>query len=267
MFDHYLDQMQPDLVRPIRLSVAVLATLSMLAAGSTAMWLAQKLDIDLVAAPTATMDLIQLAEMALPEPPPPPPVIETVDESDGSSGGAAANAAATPKVLEESLPAVKPAARSERRSDSGPVVMGVPSSNAIPGGIGIPGITGLPKTGSGGPGTGRGPGTGNGGGPTTLKPFSSVISQAVYSPDPDHRKLMTTATARTDKRSGESVVQFCVGTDGKVSKAKTVKAFANDPEVDRICRDTVKQWRFRPFLVGGTAIEVCSKQTFQINFE
>ena len=37
--------------------------------------------------------------------------------------------------------------------------------------------------------------------------------------------------------------------------------------VDRICRDTVKQWRFRPFKVDGKARKTCSTVTFDIRFD
>ena len=42
---------------------------------------------------------------------------------------------------------------------------------------------------------------------------------------------------------------------------------AGDEDVDRICRDTVKRWRFHAMQVEGRPRVTCSEVTFQIAFE
>ena len=48
---------------------------------------------------------------------------------------------------------------------------------------------------------------------------------------------------------------------------KVIKKYPHDPQVNRICSDTVSKWRFKPKIVGGKPIETCSKVTFDIRFE
>jgi protein TonB len=90
------------------------------------------------------------------------------------------------------------------------------------------------------------------------------MGQAIYSPDPDKKKLAGTKAFTFDKRGGESHVSFCVNAQGKVVDVKTAKKFPGDPKVDQICRDAVKTWRFKPFLVGGKAQKTCSKAIFKL---
>ena len=50
---------------------------------------------------------------------------------------------------------------------------------------------------------------------------------------------------------------------------KTAKKFRGGaaPKVDQICRDTVKKWRFKPFMAGGKAVKTCSTVEFQLKFD
>ena len=52
----------------------------------------------------------------------------------------------------------------------------------------------------------------------------------------------------------------------KTVDVKTKKKFPNDPKVDEICRDTIKKWRFKPFIVGGKPVKTCSVAEFNLKF-
>ena len=95
----------------------------------------------------------------------------------------------------------------------------------------------------------------------------SVLSQAVYAPDPKQSELQKTISARRAKKPGKNVTSFCVSTTGKVVDVKTKRKFPGDPQVDKICRDTVRKWRFKPFIVGGKATKTCSAAEFEISFK
>jgi len=98
------------------------------------------------------------------------------------------------------------------------------------------------------------------------KPFAVVVANAIYRPEPDKSALAGTKAAMFDKRPGTNETSFCVDTDGKTVDVKTKKKFPNDPKVDEICRDTVKKWRFRPFVVGGKPVKTCSVAEFNLKF-
>ena len=70
-----------------------------------------------------------------------------------------------------------------------------------------------------------------------------------------------------DRRPGENETAFCVDPQGRTVDVRTVKKFPGDPKVDEICRDTIKTWRFKPFLVDGKATRTCSIQVFNITFK
>ncbi|RMG99237.1 MAG: TonB family protein [Deltaproteobacteria bacterium] len=93
------------------------------------------------------------------------------------------------------------------------------------------------------------------------------MAQAIYAPDPDKKKLQATKAAMFDRRGGVNKTYFCVSEQGKVVDVRTTKKFPGDPQVDKIIRDTVKKWRFRPFLVGGKPRKTCTTYTFEIHFK
>ena len=100
----------------------------------------------------------------------------------------------------------------------------------------------------------------------TNKPFSVVVGNAIYKPDPDKNALSATKASMFDKRPGSNETSFCVDVDGKTVDVKTKKKFPNDPKVDEICRDTIKKWRFKPFIVGGKPVKTCSVAEFNFKF-
>ncbi|HLT39745.1 MAG TPA: hypothetical protein VK034_25860 [Enhygromyxa sp.] len=99
-----------------------------------------------------------------------------------------------------------------------------------------------------------------------VRPLSEVNEQAIYTPDPDNKALQQTKAARFDKADGVSVVAFCVETNGATSDIQTVQKFPGDPLIDKIIRDTVAGWRFRPFIVDGAAVKVCTEKRFVLRF-
>ena len=100
-----------------------------------------------------------------------------------------------------------------------------------------------------------------------VEPLSAVMARAVYTPDPDIDQLARTSTGLMRRGSGVNKTGFCVDTNGKTVDVTTHKRYPGDPAVDRICRDTVATWRFKPFLVGGKPTKVCSTVRFDIRFE
>ena len=129
---------------------------------------------------------------------------------------------------------------------------------SVPGGIpgGVPG-GGIAKMGD------------SGAAKSVKKPLEAVMAQSVFSPDPDQKRLSATKSGTFDKRPGDNKTSFCVNTLGKTVKVKTSKKFreGDDPKVDEICRQTVEKWRFKPFIVGGKPVEMCSTVTFKISFK
>ena len=99
------------------------------------------------------------------------------------------------------------------------------------------------------------------------KPIAAVKQNAIYSPDPDPRKLAGASLG--DNRPGKAKVSFCVSTGGKVVDVKSSKKFRSGaaPKVDQILRDTVKKWRFKPFIVAGKPHKTCSVVEFNLRFD
>lgn len=102
--------------------------------------------------------------------------------------------------------------------------------------------------------------------PKRLKPIRDVMSHAWHSPNPSMKRLAMTKTGQGSRKRGESRVAFCVDERGRTRDVRTTKKFPNDPEVDAICRQAVRTWRFRPFKVGRRRVSVCSVVVFDIDF-
>jgi protein TonB len=91
-----------------------------------------------------------------------------------------------------------------------------------------------------------------------------VLPQAVYSPKPDAPKLAAARTAGTPTPF-EIQLGFCVLPTGKTVNVHVV---GNDPDavVAKVVIDTLAKWRFKPFMVDGKAIKVCSEQKYVVEF-
>jgi protein TonB len=97
-------------------------------------------------------------------------------------------------------------------------------------------------------------------------PHDEVMSQAIYAPHPDAKALHQTKAARFDKTDGTNITAFCVDVHGVVIEVETKQNFPDDPQVDRILRDTIASWRFKPFMVDGKPIKTCTERTFKLKF-
>ena len=86
-------------------------------------------------------------------------------------------------------------------------------------------------------------------------PIAAVRAQAIYAPGPDQNKLGAA-------RAGETRTAFCVDFQGRTTDVRTIKKFPGDPKLDEVSRDTIKRWRFSPFLVEGRPTRICSIQVF-----
>ncbi len=242
MFEHYMtyQSVDPRFTRMMGVSAIIsgMVTLSMV----TFAWAANKMDISRVDAPTSDYLVVQLSM----EDPPPPP--------------AAPPAAASP--AEESLAAPSEAPKKVPKLPSG----GGAGSSKVPGipgggGIGMPGsvigdpivTTGLTRkrTKEDAP---------------PPKPIQSVMAQGVFTPDPDQQRLAGSKAGMFDKRPCTNRTAFCVDASGKVADVRTAtKWYAR--RVDAICRDAVKRWRFKPFIVAGAAKKTCTTVQFDLKFK
>lgn len=261
MFEHYLKQQAPDTRRRWRvalaLNVAGFATAGLV--GFT--WLMDKMMIAQVAPPTAHHVMVQMME-ALPPPPPAPPAAPAMKPVPDVEPEVDDDPVTPPETFTEALPT--PRARATKFLGNG-----APNSTGNAPFGGPPGIPGL-KGGIPGFPTGPVVAIPQGKKPTETRPPSPinvVRSQAIYAPGPDQNKLGATRAAMFDRRPGENETAFCVDPQGRTSDIRTVKKFPGDPRVDEICRDTIKTWRFKPFLVDGRPTKTCSVQVFNISFQ
>lgn len=95
----------------------------------------------------------------------------------------------------------------------------------------------------------------------------TALAPATRNARPDVEDLRKTRTARFNRHKGSNVTSYCVGTDGRTTHVQTRRGFPGDPEVDRICRETVEKWRFAPILdEHGRPIELCREAEFELDF-
>lgn len=234
---------------------AVAAGVTVCVAGASG-WTADKLGVAAVAAPKAhTMITIDLG-------PPPPPAAKPPPSPS------AAAVAVAKGTVEHPRPRAAPPHGSHE--DPGP-----PDVSGPPGPPGPPHVPPGPQPPWSGPrcltppcGAVIGdPPPPNPPGPVS-RPVRVVKANAIFSPDPDQRRLSRTKSGLM-RRPGaaKSAVSFCVAPNGKVVDVRTSTRYPGDPEVDRICREAVARWRFDPFIVDGTARKTCTTTTFSIEFE
>ena len=261
MFEHYLQHQAPDSTRRLRIAIAVnvagFATAGLLGF----MWVMDKMMIAQVAPPTTNYVMVQMAIESFPPPPAPPaaPAIKTEDEVKPEPDE---DPLIPPETFTEDLPTPRP-------RPAKIVGNGLPNSTGtIPfgGPPGVPGIKGgipglPPSTTTIATRTDTPPET------RTPVPIATVRAQAIYAPHPDQAKLAATKAATFDHRPGANETAFCVDPQGRTVDVRTVKQFPGDPKIDEICRDTVKTWRFKPFLVAGKPTRTCSVQVFNLTFK
>ncbi len=264
MFEHYMHYQQGDPRRQRRLMIASVvsgvSTLSML----VFVWAANKMEITKVDAPTVDYIMVQMTADEPPPPPPPPPPPAGSDaepepeEEDIPEEEVPEEEIVQPKETPDKVPDQK------KGSSKGPKVPGVPGGipGGVPGGV-VGGVLGGQLGGQlGGVATKRDTKA-----PAAMKPISVVKQNAIYTPNPDQAKLASTKAGMFDKRGGVGKVGFCVDANGKTVDVRTKKKFPGDPKVDAILRDTIKKWRFKPFVVGGKKTKTCSVAEFNIKFK
>lgn len=264
MFDVYMEAhaLDPGIRR--RMTIALGAAACMSAAVVVMYGGAQRLGIARVSAPKVEVEFM-LATAT-----PPPVSAQPPDAPPAASVVATPRADEDPTPRREPTPDVAPIEDPRARPTSPS-----PSATTSGTGIGVPGPIGIPG--------GRGalpciPGACNlGTRPTTLPPLprtdddpaklpmSVVRGKVKFAPDPSREALAATRAGGAG-RGGTTVVDFCVGADGKVDRV-TTKRSAGDADIDRICRDTLRRWRFTPHEVGGRAKRMCSEYTFVIEFD
>lgn len=274
-FSMYLDGQTPDseVRRRLVLSAgaASLAVAGLLAFG----WTAERLGLEAVSAP----EVHQLIFLEVGTPPPPAPAPPPAPVNGGGGDP-------PPEEEPEPDPDPTPRERSELPDPHAPVEptpSSRPSTSDRPGPagggdplskvIGAGGRCIVPPCaiGTGGIGTSidtrRKPPP-----PPVDDPPRTVTSDVVgaykvFAPDPDQKELQRTRTGVMGTARGISKVSFCIDKKGNVTDVRTSKKFGGDPEIDSICRATVKRWRFRAMMDGGRARKTCTTQTFVIEFE
>lgn len=263
MFEHYMSYQYADPRRQKMMGIAAtisgVVTLSVV----TFAWAANKMDISRVEPPASDYVVFQLTSDDPPPPPPPPPA-GSLDKDDGEDTN---KPAPEDSIPDEAPPDEEPLAAPDRAPERIPKPRGGSSSGRVPG---VPGSGGFGVP--GGPiGIGIGTPLNQPRTPRTEtkqpapKPISSVMAQAVYSPDPDRAKLASTRAGMFDKRPCTNKTSFCVDTRGQVVDVRTRKG-CYDKKVDAICRETVGKWRFKPFVVGGRPQKTCSVVSFDLQF-
>jgi protein TonB len=256
MFEHYMKYQGADPIRRRRLQMAAVISGVTTASLITFMWVANKMSIVRVDAPTVSYIMVQMAADEPPPPPPPPPPPSAADEVEQEV------------IPDEEVPLEEDIVQPRETPESVPEQKGRKVPTGVRGGVpgGIPGgvVGGVLGGSFGGGGVATKRDTSKN---VAKQPIKSVMAQAIYSPDPDKKKLAGTKAGMFDKRPGINKTAFCVDKTGKTVAVRTVRKFPGDPMVDKICRDTVKKWRFKPFLAGGKPVKTCSTVEFNIKFQ
>ncbi len=263
MFEHYMHYQQADPVRRKRIMIASVISGSATFAMLLFTWAANKMDITKVEAPTVDYIMVQMTQDEPPPPPPPPPPPAGDDsepeeeEEEIPEEEVPEEEIVQPDEEPDKVPDAKKSPGKKGHKIPGGVPGGVPGG--IPGGV-VGGVLGGQLGGQlGGVATKKDPA--KVGAP---EPINVVKQNAIYDPDPDPAKLAGTKAFMFDKRGGTGKVKFCVDTNGKTVNVKTSKKFPGDPKVDQILRDTVKKWRFKPFMAAGKKRKVCSEMAFKL---
>jgi protein TonB len=164
-------------------------------------------------------------------------------------------------VMRQITAPTRPATTTDAPEDTDPKLGSVSSSNRdrFPGGNGIGDIVGLLRgepNGSLPPVPPREPTPT----PTARKPIT--VSQGVQLALLTHRvEPIYPNFARQAHREGTVELRATISSDGAV---RDVQVLSGDPVLARAAQEAVAQWRFRPTLLNGIAVEVIS--FFTVNF-
>jgi len=131
--------------------------------------------------------------------------------------------------------------------------------------------TGSDDSGGGGPGDGSGPGEGpgigggpggdhpGGDGPHPLLPPTVAETQKIAGEKPPYPQA-----ARLAGIHGLVVAKICVDTNGTVAGVSIVRGL---PMLNESVAETVRTWRYRPFLFNGRAMPFCHVANFVFNLQ
>ncbi len=271
MFEVYMEGHSVDPRMRARMMMALVASLAVTTAAGSLSWAAGRLSIGTVGPPQGSemLELTLLSDMPPQQAKPP----ERPEASESATDPSVAAAKMTTRPRRGETPS----------NDDGPPTEdpGKPRGVADPTGseTGVPGIPGTREQ-QGCLGAGCVPNGPVGKSPvhvpatrprtadaTERAPLSVLKARSIFTPDPSSAALAKTKTGLGSHAPGRVKIDFCVGTDGRVSSAEVTKRFGSDPEVDRICKAAVKKWRFKPARVAGKAHTTCSDVTFDIQFE
>lgn len=262
MFDTYMDAHALDPRMRLRMGVAMGAAVIASALAITTYSGVERMSIARVGAPQVEIDFLMATTVASPmvAPPPPPPPQQVIAAATSDDAVDDAETTRTSDDLDDLLETPRKGPTRGAPTGNGGGTGTIPGAPVGPPGIGMPCIGGQCTIGLP-PAQPRTPPASD----TAKVPLSVVEGRVRFSPDPPREALLATRAGQL-QRGGTSVVEFCVGTDGKVERV-TTKRSAGDGDVDRICRDTLKRWRFSPLQVQGRATRMCSEMSFVIAFE
>ena len=272
MFEMYMEGHSVDPRLRARMMMALVASLAVTTAAGMGSWAAGRLSIGRVGPPQGTdiMQLTLLTDVPAEQIEPPKRSDPPPDEDTPSVAAARTTtrpARGKPAALDDGPPTEDPGKRKTVGvSDGDPRgETGIPGPSNQLGCLGAGCVPDAPL--------GKSPVIGVPPKPkpkvddTERAPLSVLKARSLYTPDPTVAALAKTKTGLGSRSPGRVKVEFCVGTNGRVSRAKVTQRFGSDPEVDRICKAAVQKWRFRPARVDGKARTTCSDVTFDIRFE
>ena len=96
-------------------------------------------------------------------------------------------------------------------------------------------------------------------------PLRYSPAQAVYTPLPHRRLLHTVPSVRfRTPRFYTAKVSYCIDERGKTTEIRTRKR--SEPMLDKILRDTIRKWRYKPAIVGGRAFKSCMRLRVHVWF-
>jgi TonB family protein len=271
MFDHYMSHQFADPRRRSRLLLASVAAALGCTLSVGMMWTSHQLSLGRVDAPSlgnfefTAINLLETPDLTKPPPTPPPeePARAVIPEDE---------------LFERIEKADTPRDSSPHRDDPSkpskekPTLFESIGSQGCPVGAVCHGTdTGKRAFGPGGGGSGDGDGDGDGdckgahcegeaAGPVK---FERLRCRACADPAVDTLRKTPAAAMH---RSGVNETRFCVDEDGRTYDVATKRSLG-DAAVDRICRDTVRKWRFAPMQIAGKARRACSSVRFDIRFD